>query len=111
VKYVLSTAVLVVGEGLAALVFYWLRKKLDPPRTGTRHDASVVKGILERLVVLVGLLAGFPQILTAFGALKISTRLIDDQSDHISNTYFLVGNLLSLLLAMTYAWAINLLLR
>jgi hypothetical protein len=39
-------------------------------------------------------------MLIAFGAMKLGTRLHDEQDAEISNTYFLVGNLLSILLAM-----------
>lgn len=36
----------------------------------------------------------------AFGAMKLGTRLHDEKDAAISNTYFLVGNLMSMLLAM-----------
>ncbi len=68
----------------------------------SRRRWAVGKGMLERLTIVVGLLGGFPHILTVIGALKIGTRLQDD-TDHISNTYFLTGNLVSILLALTYA--------
>lgn len=61
--------------------------------------------------MFVGLLAGFPHVLIAFGALKISTRLSEEQGDHISNTYFLTGNLVSILFAVAYAWAVRVLLK
>jgi len=53
--------------------------------------------------LFTGLLHGFPQILIAFGALKLGTRLYEDKESDISNSYFLVGNLISILLAMLYA--------
>jgi hypothetical protein len=106
-KYFWVAAVLVVGEALAALVFHFLKKKLAPSESGPSRWGAVVKGLLERGTVLVGLLAGFPHVLTAFGALKISTRLRTDAEDHISNTYFLAGNLLSILFAMVYAWIVR----
>jgi hypothetical protein len=99
--------VFVVGEGLATLIFHLLKKALGNKQVGRPGLSPVARGALERLTMLVGLLAGFPHILTAFGALKISTRLREDQDDHISNTYFLAGNLISLLLAMVYAWVIR----
>ena len=39
-------------------------------------------------------------MLIAFGAMKLGTRLHTEEGSDISNTYFLVGNLLSMLLAM-----------
>lgn len=102
-KYLWGTVVLIVGELIAALAFHLLKKRLGPSQTGSPRSGAVLKGVLERVTILVGLLAGFPHVLTAFGALKISTRLTEDQNDHISNTYFLIGNLLSILFAMIYA--------
>ena len=94
---------LVLGELVAGLAFHILKKCLGAEQTGGSHWESVLKGILERATLLVGLLANFPHVLTAYGALKISTRLRDDQQNPISNTYFLTGNLLSILFAMVYA--------
>lgn len=102
-KYVWAANALAVGELIAALVFHLLKKRLGPGETGSSRSGAVLKGVLERATLLVGLLAGFPHVLTAFGALKISTRLTEEQNDHISNTYFLTGNLLSILFAMVYA--------
>jgi hypothetical protein len=55
------------------------------------------------------LLHGFPQILIAFAAMKLGTRLHHEKESDISNTYFLVGNLMSILIALlavviTKAW-------
>jgi len=102
---------LLIGELFAGIAFHFLKKHLAPQQSGSLNLESVLKGILERTTLLVGLLAGFPHVLTAYGALKISTRLTEDQKNHISNTYFLVGNLLSILFAMIYAWIINNLLK
>ena len=94
---------LLIGELFAGIAFHFLKKHLAPQQSGSLNLESVLKGILERTTLLVGLLAGFPHVLTAYGALKISTRLRDDQQNPISNTYFLTGNLLSILFAMVYA--------
>jgi hypothetical protein len=61
----------------------------------------VLKGILERLLLIIGLMNGYPQVITAFAALKIGTR-INDKEHKISNDYFLIGNLISLLAALGY---------
>ena len=100
---------LVLGELVAGLTFHFLKQYLGSEQSGHPNWESVLKGILERTTLLVGLLAGFPHVLTAYGALKISTRLSEDQKNRISNTYFLTGNLLSILFAMVYALIITML--
>ena len=59
---------------------------------------DVLKGVLERIFLIVGILAGYPHVITAFGALKIGTRI--KNGERISNDYFLVGNLISILGAL-----------
>lgn len=102
-KYLTATAIFVVGELVGLLIFAFVKSAIGPPKTSPARKASVLKGILERAVLFTGLLHGFPQILIAFGALKIGTRLHEDKETEISNNYFLVGNLISILLAMLYA--------
>jgi hypothetical protein len=70
---------LVIGELVAGLTFHLLKRYLGTKQSGDPNWESVLKGILERTTLLVGLLAGFPHVLTAYGALKISTRLSEDQ--------------------------------
>lgn len=64
-----------------------------PPK---RKWTPIIKGSLERLCLFLSLYLGFPQMLIAFGAFKVGTRLSDDS--HISNDYYLIGNLLSITL-------------
>lgn len=65
---------------------------------------SLLKGMLERVFLIAGMLFGFPQVIIAFGALKIGTRLHEDKNSKISNDYFLIGNFISLLGALVYTW-------
>lgn len=91
--------VYVVGELVGTVLFSLLRRKIGP-QDSELHAAwkALLKGMFERIVLIVGLLQGIPQIVIAFGALKIGTRLHD--SSKISNDYFLIGNLLSILIAL-----------
>jgi hypothetical protein len=66
--------------------------------------ASFGKGVLERLFLIVGILAGYPHVIIAFGALKIGTRVHEDKDSKISNNYFLVGNFISLLATIIYVY-------
>jgi hypothetical protein len=102
-KYLTAIIIFVIGELVSLFIFAIVKRAMKFPKTRPPRKASVAKGILERAVLYVGLLNGFPQILIAFGALKIGTRLHEDKQSKISNNYFLVGNLISLLLAMLYA--------
>lgn len=58
--------------------------------------AAMCKGILERSCLFFALYLGFPQMLIAFGALKIGTKLGKDCE--ISNDYYFVGNMASIFL-------------
>lgn len=101
-EYLYFTIVLLLGELLGLIVFGLLKKYLGPGKDSSARKGAVPKGILERLTLFIGLLHGFPQIIIAFGALKLGTRLHEEKGSEISNTYFLTGNLISILMAMIY---------
>ena len=99
-KYILALIVFVVQEVVGLIIFPILNYYLGP-ETGNAWDwRAILKGILERLVLLIALIHGYPQMLIAFGAMKLGTRLHTEEDSEITNTYFLVGNLLSMLLTM-----------
>lgn len=77
------------------------------PKEEVKKKLSIIKGILERFMLFLGLLNNYPQIIIAFAALKLGTRIIDDKVDLITNDYFLVGNFVSILLAFIYTIAYN----
>ncbi len=62
---------------------------------------AVIKGVMERLLLILGIMNGYPHVITAFAALKIGTR-INDKEHKISNDYFLIGNLISLIAALGF---------
>lgn len=105
---VVTTAVLFA---LSELVLFFLlfrllaRRFLQPdPETPPRVTATdFAKGALERLVVAYGLFLDLPHILTLFGALKLGTRLKTETETPQFNNFFLIGNLVSVLVAMLYA--------
>lgn len=88
-----------VTEIITNSLFLIINPWIGPERTTFK---SLFKGILERIFLVVGMLFGYPHVITAFGALKIGTRLHDAQNSKISNDYFLIGNFVSLLAAITY---------
>ena len=106
--------IFIVGELIALIIFSMLRRAFDilPQRdlfaTSETSPAKIpgveiFKGVLERLVVTFGLFISLPGILTVFAALKLANRLghEDDDSDRTKN-YFLIGNLLTILLCLAY---------
>ena len=101
-KFLYVIAILAAGELISLFLFAGIRKWLAPTESRSAGRASIAKGILERVLLFTGLLFGFPQVLIAFGALKLGTRLATEQKSTISNDYFLVGNLISILLALVY---------
>ncbi|MEX0928544.1 MAG: hypothetical protein WDZ53_03995, partial [Balneolales bacterium] len=86
-----------------------MNRTLIPPGGPEPVIHPIAKGIMERITLYVGLVHGFPQIIIAFGAFKIATRLRDNEQedDRVSNDYFLVGNLISLFFVMFYAIIYN----
>lgn len=101
-KYLYAIAILTAGELISLFLFAFISKRLAPTESNSSGRASIIKGILERVLLFTGLLFGFPQVLIAFGALKLGTILVTEQKNKISNDYFLVGNMVSILLALIY---------
>ena len=93
---------LAIGELIAIPAFARIRQIYAPKLQGERSQLHVAltKGVLERTVLFLGLLLNFAVILAAFGAFKLGTRLKDDTTDPVSNDYFLVGNMASLLIVL-----------
>jgi len=81
----------------AAQIFY--------KKTGLNFK-SILKGIIERIFLTICLVNSILTALTFFSALKLATRLKHEEpveSENKFNDYYLVGNLISLLLAIFYS--------
>ncbi|MFW6134699.1 MAG: hypothetical protein ACOC5R_03910 [Elusimicrobiota bacterium] len=92
--------IFISGEIIAFFIFKFMNNKLKKEE-GLKFDRSVFKGILERLFLFLSLVYYIPQSFIAFGALKIGTRFRKGE-DKISNDYFFIGNITSLLLSLLY---------
>ncbi|MFY0683584.1 MAG: hypothetical protein JXR20_03465 [Balneola sp.] len=90
-----------VMEVAVNIIFLVINPWLGPSTTTFK---SLFKGVLERIFLSVGLLTGYPHVITAFGALKIGTRLHEEKNSEISNDYFLIGNFISLLTVIIYVY-------
>ena len=75
--------IFIVLEIFATIIFVIMTKAIGPKTDSWISVMAVCKGMIERLTMIAGLLLSFPQILIAFAALKIGTRLRDDQSSEI----------------------------
>lgn len=96
--------VFTIGEIVALLLFLILRSAMTPDVVSFKKpDIETFKGILERFMLLSGLLGGYSTVLVMFGALKLGTRLHDENDKSVSNNYFLLGNFLSALIAIADA--------
>ncbi|MFC4930046.1 hypothetical protein [Massilia sp. GCM10023247] len=89
-----------VGEIFAFVVFPILRKTIIGAPVVKKPDIETFKGILERLVIFIGLASDYSTVLVMFGALKLGTRLSEEGNKNISNNYFLIGNFVSVLIAI-----------
>jgi hypothetical protein len=89
-RYFTAAAVFAIGEVAGLFIFAAVKRAIGPPETSPARKASVVKGILERAVMFTGLLNGFPQILIAFGALKLGTRLHEEKQSCAFRAFALV---------------------
>ncbi len=69
---------------------------------------AIFKGMAERIFLFVMLVNGYTQALTFFSALKLATRLKHEEPKADLdgfNDYYLLGNLLSVLIAIGYVYA------
>ena len=104
--YLQAAIVFTCGEACGLVIFPIISHLLGPKDTPPWDGMSILKGILERMVLFTALLNDYPQMLIALGAMKLGTRLHheeDAEKSEISNTYFLVGNLLSFFIAIVGA--------
>lgn len=93
--------ILLGGEMVIHFVLFLLSKFFGKVTKDKITRRSILKGILERIFIVVSLHHNVAQALTLLGALKIATR-IKDTEDKVSNDFFLVGNLMSVLFGIAY---------
>jgi len=67
------------------------------------HFKSVLKGMFERAFLTLSFVFDFSVALVFFSALKLGTRLDEDNKSTFSNDQFLIGNMVSVLAAFLYS--------
>jgi hypothetical protein len=102
VLIIVCEIVLAFHFSLIAL-FYYQKKKID--------FKSLFKGFAERMFLTLFLFNDLASALTFFSALKVATRLKHQESSEGEsnrfNDYYLVGNLLSVSVALFYAFVLS----
>ena len=98
--------IIVVSEMVLAFLFsaisqiFYKKQGLD--------FKSILKGTVERVFLLVALVNDYPHALTFFSALKLATRLKHKDSstdlENKFNDFYLMGNLLSVMVAIGYVY-------
>lgn len=72
---------------------------------------SILKGLGERLFLTIFMFNNLPHAITFFSALKLATRLKHEESNKGDtekfNSYYLIGNLISVTVALFYVWIWN----
>ena len=96
-----AIALIIAGEIFIHVLFYLISKFIGKTNRDKITRASVLKGLVERAFVLITLCNNIASALTLLGALKIATR-IKDNEDKVSNDFFLLGNLVSVLFGVLY---------
>lgn len=96
-KIIYFAASFLIIELVAIFIFKWIRNAFttEEERKAQNTKWSVLKGLLERGMLLLGFVASIPTIIVFFGAIKLGTRLKESNDSKISNDYFLIGNVTS----------------
>lgn len=102
-NYTKFLIVLSIGELLAIPVFYGVRSWLSKNKS-TDVVKPIVMGVLERSMLFFGLATGASQVLILFGTLKIGSMFNDIKTDKKTSDYFLIGNLVSVLMVLLYSF-------
>ncbi len=102
-KFLVLSVLFVITEVLIAFIFAVIAQ-LFYKQMGFNFKA-IFKGVAERIFLLVMLVNGYTQALTLFSGLKLATRLKHEEPKADLdgfNDYYLLGNLLSVMIAITY---------
>lgn len=100
---------LVISMEILLGIFYYFITPKSIRSTKIIDHKSLLKGVVERIFLTVSLINGFPHTLTLFGALKLATRLkrVDEKDKLKESTYndfYLIGNFISVMIAIFYTF-------
>jgi hypothetical protein len=105
-EYLILTLLFIITEVFVAVIFAVIAQLFY--HTLGFNFKAIFKGIAERVFLFVMLINGYIEALTFFSALKLATRLKHEEPradlDGF-NDYYLLGNLLSVIVAIGYVHA------
>jgi len=104
-KYTIFLIIYIVGEAIAVYIFNIIKKWLNIGETDGNKTIAIAAGMIERIVLYSGLVINVQQVIIMFGALKIGTMVSAKKDKGIRTEYFLIGNFISVLLALAYYFA------
>lgn len=108
-KILFITLIMLICEIILAFLFslvaqlFYKKSQID--------IKSILKGLCERLFLTIFMFNNITNAITFFSALKLATRLKHDESNKSDtekfNNYYLIGNLISITVALFYVWIWN----
>lgn len=105
-EFIILSLLFVLTEVLIAFLFAVIAQVFY--HTLGFNFKAIFKGTAERIFLFVLLVNGYTQALTFFSALKLATRLKHEEPKADLdgfNDYYLLGNLLSVVVAIGYVYA------
>ena len=107
-KYLIIVSLILVSEIVLAFMFSVI-SQVFYKKMGFDFR-SIFKGIIERIFLMFCLFHNYPHALTFFSALKLGTRLKHEENKESENKYndfYLLGNLISVMVAISYVLLLN----
>jgi len=105
-KNLLIIILIFISEIIVAFFYMFLANLLY--KKSEFDIKSILKGVFERIFLLITFVANYQIALTFFSALKLATRIKHNESNTSEtgrfNDYYLIGNLLSVLIALGYTY-------
>ncbi|MDN3674061.1 hypothetical protein QWY99_13450 [Flavobacterium branchiarum] len=102
---------LVCVELILGIFYYFITPEVNGNKKAIDYK-SLLKGVVERMFLTISLINNYPHALTLFGTLKLATRLKRDNEDDKEkeskyNDFYLLGNLVSIIISIMYVFLYN----
>ncbi|MDC7219783.1 MAG: hypothetical protein PQJ59_07575 [Spirochaetales bacterium] len=105
-KFLLLMLIIIISEFIVAFFYMLLAQILY--KKSEFDIKSILKGAVERIFLVITFSSDYKVGLTFFSALKLATRIKHDEANpeetNKFNDYYLIGNLISVLIALGYTY-------